>query len=327
MRIVKSLQFWVGLVLAAAAFVGVLVFAELNTPPTYQVALATQDIPAYTPIEEAFEKGYIAVDTQSFSPALLPAVVTAEDLEILRVDGVFVETVRAGEVLNRGRIATGANASKVRRLSLALTNPDLVIKTIPIEATTMPFVALGDVVDIYTTIGAVRASEMVTTTRLPTELPAALDDLPLTETEITPEPVAPVIGDEEPRTITVTVDLPITKRLVAGALVVRVNREQIPNPQYGAVTTDGQQPPAYIEGSVVSVDVLVPESTAESLDWAIFNGKMSIAVRPALWRETAENGGAFPETPGFTWHDFNVAFWQGRDAGEVFRSRRLTQAE
>jgi hypothetical protein len=115
-------------------------------------------------------------------------------------------------------------------------------------------------------------------------------------------------------------DLPVTKRLVPGALVARVNREQIANPQYGAVTGDGQQPPPFIEGSVVSVDVVVPEETAEALDWAIFNGKMSLAVRPALWRETVENGGDLPTTPGFTWWDFNEIFWQGREELEALLS-------
>ncbi len=39
------------------------------------------------------------------------------DLEAMRADGVFVETVRTGDVLNRGRIATGENAEIERALS------------------------------------------------------------------------------------------------------------------------------------------------------------------------------------------------------------------
>jgi len=105
----------------------------------------------------------------------------------------------------------------------------------------------------------------------------------------------------------------VTKRVVAGAIVVRVNHEQIANPQYGAVTTDGQQPAPFIAGPVVGVDVLVPETTAESLDWAVFNGKMSLAVRPAIWRATVAAGQALPETPGFAWEDFNAQFWAGRE--------------
>jgi hypothetical protein len=282
MRILKSIQFWVGLLLVGGAFVGVLLFAQLTTPPTYEVAIAVQDIPAYTALQDAYANGYIALDQQSFSPSLLQVVLTPETLQTMLADGVFVETVRAGDVLNRGRIATGENAQKVRRLALALTDPQLVIKSIPVDAESTPYIAVGDLVDLYTTLGTVRATELATSTVPP--LPAG-----------------------------VTPPLPVTKRVVAGAIVVRVNHEQIANPQYGAVTADGQQPAPFIAGPVVGVDVLVPETTAESLDWAVFNGKMSLAVRPAIWRATVDAGQSLPETPGFAWEDFNAQFWGGRE--------------
>ena len=308
MRILKSVQFWVGLLLVGGAFVGVLLFAELATPPSYEVAIAMQDIPAYTPLQEAVASGAIATDTQSFSPSLLQVVLTPETLEAMLADGVFVETVRAGDVLNRGRIATGENAAKVRRLALALTDPDLVIKSIPVAADTTPYIAVGDLVDLYTTLGTVRATELATAT-VPALPPGVTPPPP------TPEPVPDFAVLLQP--VTVTVELPVTKRVVGGALVVRVAREQIPNPQYGAVTADGQQPAPFIAGNVVGVDVLVPEASAEALDWAVFNGKMSLAVRPALWRETVDAGQALPETPGFAWEDFNATFWRGRDVEEA----------
>jgi hypothetical protein len=205
-------------------------------------------------------------------------------------------------VLNRGRIVTGENAEKVRRLALALTDPSLVIKSIPVDAASTPYIAVGDLVDLYTTLGTIRATEMTTTT-LPS-LPA-LGPLPGSE------PLPVVVPPEQP--MTVTLQLPVTKRVVAGANVVRINREQIPNPQYGAVTADGQQPAPFIAGAVISVDVLVSEAVAEALDWAVFNGQMSLAVRPALWREAVESGASLPTTPGFAWEDFNAAFWQGRE--------------
>ena len=304
MRILKTIQFWVGLLLVGGAFVGVLLFAQLTTPPTYEVLIATQDIPAYTSLDDAYTNGAITVDQQSFSPALLQVVLTPADLEAMRADGVFAETVRAGDVLNRGRIVTGENAEKVRRLALALTDTRLVIKSIPVDAESTPYIAVGDLVDLYTTLGAVRATELATAT-VPTLPPGVIPPPP------TPEPPPDV--DRLLRPVTVTLQLPVTKRVVGGAIVVRVNHEQIANPQYGAVTTDGQAPPPFINGPVVGVDVLVPESTAEALDWAVFNGKMSLAVRPALWRATVEAGRALPETPGFAWEDFNAAFWAGRD--------------
>jgi hypothetical protein len=304
MRILKSLQFWVGLLLVGGAFVGVLLFAQLTTPATYEVAIAVQDIPAYTPLAEALASGAITTDRQSFSPTLLQVVLTPETLEAMAADGVFVETVRAGDVLNRGRIATGENAAKVRRLALALTDPDRVIKSIPVDADATPYVAVGDLVDLYTTLGTVRATELATATVRP--LPPGVTPPPPT-----PEPLPDFEALARP--VTVTVDLPVTKRVVGGAVVVRVNREQIPNPQYGAVTADGQQPAPFIAGGVVSVDVLVDEAAAEALDWAVFNGKMSLAVRPALWREAVDAGRPLPDTPGFAWEDFNAAFWRGRE--------------
>ena len=303
MRILKSIQFWVGLLLVGGAFVGVLLFAQLTTPPTYEVAIAVQDIPAYTPLQDAYANGYIALDQQSFSPSLLQVVLTPETLEAMLPDGVFVETVRAGDVLNRGRIATGENATKVRRLALALTDTTLVIKSIPVDAESTPYIAVGDLVDLYTTLGTVRATELATSTVPP--LPAGVTPPPPT-----PEPLPDFETLMQP--VTVTLHLPVTKRVVAGAIVVRVNHEQIANPQYGAMTADGQSPAPFIAGPVVGVDVLVPETTAESLDWAVFNGKMSLAVRPALWRAAMDAGQALPETPGFAWEDFNAVFWTGR---------------
>ncbi len=303
MRILKSIQFWLGLLLVGGAFVGVLLFAQLTTPPTYEVAIATQDIPAYTTLQDAYTNGYIAIDQQSFSSSLLQVVITPDVLEAMLADGVFVETVRAGDVLNRGRIATGENAAKVRRLALALTDPTLVIKSIPVDAESTPYIAVGDLVDLYTTLGTVRATELATTTVLP--LPPGVTPPPPT-----PEPLPDFAALLQP--ITITQQLPVTKRVVAGALVVRVNQEQIPNPQYGAVTADGQAPAPFIAGAVISVDVLVPETVAEALDWAVFNGKMSLAVRPALWRAAVDAGQALPETPGFAWEDFNALFWSGR---------------
>ena len=306
MRILKTIQFWVGLLLVGGAFVGVLIFARLTTPPAYDVLIATQDIPAYTPLADAYASGAIAVDQQSFSPALLQVVVTPADLDAMLADGVFVETVRAGDVLNRGRIATGENAEKVRRLALALTDPTRVIKSIPVNADSTPYIAVGDLVDLYTTLGAVRATELATAT-----VPALPPDVILPPP--TPEPPPDFAALTRP--VTVTRQLPVTKRVVPGAIVVRVNREQIANPQYGAMTSDGQAPPPFISGAVVSVDVLVPETVAEALDWAVFNGKMSLAVRPALWRATVDAGLALPETPGFAWEDFNATFWAGRAEG------------
>ena len=315
MRILKSIQFWVGLLLVGGAFVGVLLFAQLTTPPTYEVAIAVQDIPAYTALQDAYTNGYIALDKQSFSPSLLQVVLTPETLQAMLADGVFVETVRAGDVLNRGRIATGENAQKVRRLALALTDPQLVIKSIPVDAASTPYIAVGDLVDLYTTLGTVRATELATSTVPP--LPVGVTPAPPT-----PEPLPDYEALTQP--VTVTLQLPVTKRVVAGAIVVRVNHEQIANPQYGAVTTDGQQPAPFIAGPVVGVDVLVPETTAESLDWAVFNGKMSLAVRPAIWRATVAAGQALPETPGFAWEDFNAQFWGGRDI-EALLTEQVTR--
>ena len=303
MRILKSIQFWLGLLLVGGAFVGVLLFAQLTTPPTYEVAIATQDIPAYTTLQDAYTYGYIVLDRQSFSPSLLQVVVSPAALQAMLADGVFVETVRAGDVLNRGRIATGENAEKVRRLALALTDAALVIKSIPVSAQSTPYIAVGDLVDLYATLGSVRATELATATVLP---------LPPHVTPPPPTPAPPPDFAVLLQPVTLTLQLPVTKRVVGGALVVRVNREQIPNPQYGAMTADGQAPAPFIAGNVISVDVLVPETSAEALDWAVFNGKMSLAVRPALWRATLDAGQALPETPGFAWEDFNAVFWSGR---------------
>ena len=310
----KLIKVVIGLALIALAIGGVVAANWMTAPRYYDVVVASAEIPAYTPVQEAMAQGWLGVQRQSFPDQMKVYYVLQDELGAMQ-DGVIVESLRAGEPLMRVNVATGENKQRVRRLSVALTEPGYGIVRVPVDSTHVPKLYYGDIVDIYATFGAVRASSLITEVVVD---PA----LVLTETqevegavaaggaEETPAPLPATSDLEESEAFTRTfeAEMPVTMRVVSHALVVRLNYKMIPNPQYGA---GDQSAPPYIEGGVESVDLLVEQPLVEELNWAILNGQMSLVLRPAVAGAAEE-----PETPGFTWSDFEKLFWTRRQAVE-----------
>ena len=194
----KKLQFWVGLFLAGAvvvvAFVG---FQVLNPPPT-KVLICRQNIPPYTPITADM----FAVDSQHLNHSVAARYVTAGELEAYIAAGaVTIEPLYAGDPLTKARLAAGPDANRFKRVSLALDDPDLVIRTIPVSPDICPEVAPGDVVELIFSLSSGQMPEQITYTPavtgtvslLPT--PTPLPYIEMVE-EITLDlPISPVAGD------------------------------------------------------------------------------------------------------------------------------------
>lgn len=288
----RTLQLLIGLGLVAGAFVGLWLWNQAQRPRTYSVVVAAREIPPFTPLAQA--RGRLAVMPMAVPELLLRHYVLEADLPGLLADGVVVEALRPGEPLHRQKVASGENAGKVRRLSVALSRRDVVIRTIPVDPKTTPDLTVGDVVDLYVALGSVRAEALVSSTAL-----------------LTNSLEAPLAASEGMRA---SLMLPAAKRVVAGALVARLRFERVPNPAYGAPGNEGAPP--FLEGDLRAVDVILPETAAERVDWALAVGKVSVGLRPALWREAVEAGKELPPTAGFTWTDFERRFFEEREAAD-----------
>ncbi len=302
----RSLKLILGLVLAAAAFVGVLLLGNLTQPPTYEVAVVVAAVAPYS--ELTADK--VHIDVQSLSSAVAEKYLLREEWAAILAAGpvIAVEPLYPGEPLIREVIATGENAQKVRRLSVALTDPDLTIIGVPVEPEHMPRVYAGDAVALYFSAGQLQAQSITTDV--------------VTRPEPTPDPetgelvtdTVPVVTHNqlvqqtEPTTETVELVLPLTKRLAEG-LVYSLNREQQENPNYGAPGMEHE--PRYIEGQVTSLDVVVHRDAAEWIAFALAHGKVQVGVLPAVAIPQLENG-TLPDSPGATWTDLEAIFFAQR---------------
>jgi hypothetical protein len=286
----RKVQVLLGLSLAIAAFVGVVMVSRLTTPPTYDVVVAIKEVPPFT----ALEQNMLAVDTQSVSPAIADRYVLADQLPALLDSGaVAVENLRPGQPLLREAVASGANAEKVSRLAVAINNPELVIMAVPVKVDSLPAVFPGDAVALFYANGSVQTQQIVTATISgPTPTPAPLAFGAISETQV----------------ITTELQMPVAKWLVNG-VVYKLNREIRENPDYGAPGKDNE--PRYIEGDVKSLDVVVARSEAEWLTFALANGQVQVGLLPAIVREQVESN-RLPVTTGVTWSDFEDRFFADR---------------
>ncbi len=289
----RKLSTLIGLILAVAGFVAVIVVGQMLQPPTYDVVVVVQEVPAFT----ALTSDQLAVDTQSVSPAIAAKHIGADELSNLLAGGaVAVEHLRPGQPLLREQVASGDNAAKVSRLSVALTDPDLVILAVPVQANARPTVWPGDVVGAFFASGNMQAQQIVTATI----------------SGPTPTPVPPTLPGVISETVVVTTELqlPVAKWLTNG-VVYRLNRELKENPNYGAPGQNATSEPRYIEGDVKSLDVVVKRESAEWVAFALAHGKVQIGVLPAVTRPEIE-AGEFKASQGVTWSDFEDRFFADR---------------
>lgn len=296
----KSLKLSLGLALAGLAFVGVVVLGQVTKPPTYEVVVVVEQLPPFT--ELTAEK--VQLDVQSLSAAVADKYILRAEWEEILAAGrvVAVEPLQPGQPLMRTLIATGANAEKVKRLSVAITDPQLTIIGVPVKPQEMPAVYPGDALALYFSAGQIQAQSISTAVvTLPSPTPDPQTGAVVTNTTIIPPA-------EEPTTKTLELNLPLTKRLATG-LVYRLNREQTNNPNYGAPGTE--QEPRYLAGEVTSLDLVVHRDAAEWIAFALAHGQVQIAVLPAVAIPQLQDG-TLPASPGATWSDLADLFFTQR---------------
>jgi hypothetical protein len=104
-------------------------------------------------------------------------------------------------------------------------------------------------------------------------------------------------------------NLPADKVVIQNVPVLSVHFQQVPNPAFtgsGGGFSQSQQSqttaqPAYVQGDIQSVTVLLPRASVELVAFGIDNGRMHLALLPAKTAEAA-NGAQSP-TFGITFND------------------------
>jgi hypothetical protein len=328
-RIRKSLTFGVGLLLFVGAFIALLVAGSILNPPPYRVVIAVADINPYT----VLTREMLAVDSQTMNSKVASRLVHESEVDMY-VGGLVVEAVHGGEPLRRNAVVAQGNPAAVHRLSLALTDPNIVALVVPVDAKNIPSnVTSGDYVNITMGIpgsvsqlatqafgqqimpglapvdetgkGPEQLPEEPRATVPPASTPVATGTLPIIATPGPGEEGPPVVGGKgveypsEQEREELDVRPPLVKVILPQVTILSVVREKIPNPNYGMGMGEGSEmQPAYLEGEIESVTVLVPGAAEELLYFAVDNGSIHVSVVP----HTAVEEGASPST-GILWND------------------------
>jgi hypothetical protein len=305
LRVWKSLTFFIGLILFIAAFGVILVAGSIFNPPPYRITIALKEIPPYTLIT----RDMLAVDEQTMHQRVASRLVHETEIDRY-LGGMAIETIHAGEPLRRNAVVTADNPAAVHRLSLALTDPDLVAAVVPVDSKIIPDnVTAGDYVNVTVGIegnvsqltaatwgeaaGSTAWGAPPASTPTPTPVPFTAT-LPLTPTGPLP------LSDDVPE-----VAPPLDKIVLPQVQVIHVAREKVPNPNYGMTFgQEGAQEPPFLDGNIESITLLVPKAAEELLYFAVDNGTLHISIVPHL----AVIAGASPST-GVLWEDI-VRFFQ-----------------
>ena len=275
-----SLQFWLGLFLAGGAIVAFFVLGLVINPAPKRIVVVNQDIQR----GDVVTQDKLAVTEQQLNTGLASYYVSEKELAQY-LGAVAVEPFYKGDPLTKLRLAYGLDAETAKRLSAALADPDQVIRVIPVSPDICPPLYAGDVVEVGFSLGGQTAKQIGPT----------------------PTPGVRTYGQQEEEEA--SFDLPASKVILRDVLVLRVEREKVQNPNYGAgLSGDSASQPMYIEGEVERLIVLVEQADSELLDFAIHNGRLSIGLRAYTVRDEVEANLPQPSTLGVTWTDFNHWF-------------------
>lgn len=281
----RSLTLVLGLVLTVGAFLGFLLWGRLTNPPPYRVVVAIEKIPPFSELQEDM----FVVDEQIIAPQVAQRYVLEQEME-LYLQAVPIEPLYIGEPLTKNRLLLPDNPRSQYRLSLALDDPSMVAMVIPVDGkSSVSELAAGDHVNIEFAVGA----------------------RGVTPSLVAVPPEEEATGGEE------EVVLPLAKTLLQRVPVLRVNFEQIPNPNYGLGAgfdgASGAVERPFLKGEIESIVVLIPESEQEMLTFALENGTIRIALVSPLAVEEP-----MVPLPGVMWPDFVERFLGERGAAATY---------
>ena len=328
----RSATFPIGILLAGLAFVGFLILGGMMAPPPYSVVVAVQDIPAYSTLDP----NALGVDAQRINSQVAQTLIQREEIDQY-VGGFVLENIHAGEPLRKSAIVASGNPQAINRLALVMTDPDKVAMVIPVDPKTAPSqIAPGDWVDLVVGLapGNISTSSNTTFSNLlapPTPVSPIVSFGPTPASAVRPAPTlppnpSPLNPSTNNGSISATdMNLPADKVMIQNVPVLAVRFQQVPNPAFtgsGAgfgqsQSSEGTSQPAYIQGDIQTITVLVPRSSIELLTFGKDNGRVHVVLLPAKTAEAA-NGAQLP-TFGITFND--VLAWMMRERSQVASSQ------
>ena len=323
----RSATFTIGLLLAGLAFVGFLMLGGMMAPPPYSVIVATQDIPAYSTLDS----NALGVDAQRINSQVANMLVLREEVDQY-AGGFVLETIHAGEPVRKSAIVAPGNPQAINRLALVMTDPDKVAMVIPVDPKTAPSqIAPGDWLDLVVGLapGNISAGSNTTFSNLlapPTPVSPLVSYGPTPTGGAKPVPTLPSSSPSGSSSNIGSVNatdmnLPADKVVIQNVPVLAVRFQQVPNPAFtgsgggfgGSQSTEGTSQPAYIQGDIQTITVLVPRASVELLTFGKDNGRVHVVLLPAKTAEAA-NGAQSP-TFGITFND--VLAWMMRERSQV----------
>lgn len=266
MRISRALSVILGLILTSGAIIGVVVLGSVVNPPRQRVVIANTLMEPGAVLDPAM----LSVVDVEITDAVVGTLI--REAEVTQYLGhPIVETLYPNEPVRKSAISLSGNPASVYRMSLAMTDPDLVAMPVPVSVTTAPnTLQIGDRVDIV--FGATGADFGHPLLPEATAAPLVLlpgDGLPdaaPVAAAATPAVGAPLYG-------------PITKIVVTGAQVLDIVRE---TSQSQTTDSQGRIVTINVPGPMQAILVLVPRRAQELLQFAIDNGTVRVSLLSAL---------------------------------------------
>jgi hypothetical protein len=324
----RSATFTIGILLAGLAFVGFLMLGGMMAPPPYSVVVAVQDIPAYSTLDP----NALGIDAQRINSQVAQTLIQREEIDQY-VGGFVLENVHAGEPLRKSAIVASGNPQAINRLALVMTDPDKVAMVISVDPKTAPSqIAPGDWVDLVVGLapGNISAGSNSTFSNLlapPTVVSPIVSFGPTPAPGVRPAPTlppnpSPLNPSTNNGSVSATdMNLPADKVVIQNVPVLAVRFQPVPNPAFtgsGAgfgpsQSSEATSQPAYIQGDIQTITVLVPRSSVELLTFGKDNGHVHVVLLPAKTAEAAK--GAQSPTFGITFND--VLAWMMRERSQV----------
>lgn len=320
----RSATFTIGILLAGLAFVGFLMLGGMMAPPPYSVVVAVQDMPAYSTLDP----NALGVDAQRINSQVAQTLVLREDIDQY-VGGFVLESIHAGEPLRKSAIVAPGNPQAINRLALVMTDPDKVAMVIPVDPKTAPSqIAPGDWIDLIVGLapGNISAGSNSTFSNLlapPTPVSPIVSFGPTPASGVRPAPTlppnpSPLNPTTNPGSVSANdMNLPADKVVIQNVAVLAVRFQQVPNPAFTGSggsfgqtqQSQGTSQPAYIQGDIQTITVLVPRASIELVTFGKDNGRVHVVLLPAKTAEAAQ--GAQAPTLGITFND--VLAWMMRE--------------
>ena len=294
----KGLSVLAALLLMIIGAGGIFLLALFLNPPSTPYAVAIVEIaPGETLTRDMFR-----IDDGRLNRNVLDKLVTEGELDQF-VGGVAVESIHALEPLRKSAISTEGNPAAINRISLALTDPNIVAMVIPVDRETSPNeIAGGDYIDINFGVGSA-TFQAGSLAPAPTPFPFQ----PIPNVFVTDVPVGTPTPTATPAE---QITLPVAKTLVHAARVLNVVYDEIPNPAYSG---PGSGVPATVKGDVVALVVTVPTEAQELVQFAVVNGSLRIAVLSPSKDWSGELTNRQP-TLGMSWEDMIAFFRMERES-------------